>query len=257
MPSLRQIRLATGLVLFVYVTLHFANHALGNISVGAMENGLAIQKLIWQSLPGAVILYVSALTHLSLGFWALYARRRFRWTRLEATQLVLGLSIPFLLTNHVIGTRVAQSQFGIEKGYAQELVGFWINSSILGAVQAVLLLIVSDSRLPRTPLLAEAQAVLSARERTHAFDRGASASARAARLLSGRRTDAAHGSGPGLAGPQPVARARRNAGSECGAGRRAHAHACLPGRGAGRHALRPGLPTVERAPRRLDPAHLS
>ena len=142
MPSLRQIRLATGLVLYVYVTLHFANHALGNISIGAMESGLAIQKLIWHSLPGAVILCVSLLTHMSLGFWALYERRRFRWTQLEATQLVLGLSIPFLLTNHVIGTRVALSQFGIEKGYAQELVGFWVNSPLLGVLQAVLLLIV-------------------------------------------------------------------------------------------------------------------
>jgi adenylate cyclase len=142
MPSLRQIRLATGLVLYVYVTLHFANHALGNISIGAMENGLAIQKLLWQSLPGAMILYASLLTHMSLGFWALYERRRFRWTRLEATQLVLGLSIPFLLTNHVIGTRVALSQFGIEKGYAQELVGLRVNSPLLGALQAILLLIV-------------------------------------------------------------------------------------------------------------------
>jgi adenylate cyclase len=142
MPSLRQIRLSTGLVLYVYVTLHFANHALGNISVGAMESGLVLQKLIWRSLPGAVILYLSLLTHMSLGFWALYERRRFRWTRLEATQLVLGLSIPFLLANHVIGTRVALSQFGIEKGYAQELVGLWVNSPLLGTLQAVLLLIV-------------------------------------------------------------------------------------------------------------------
>ena len=142
MPSLRQIRLATGLVLFVYATLHFANHALGNISIGAMESGLVLQRLIWQSLPGAVILYLSLLTHMSLGFWALYARRRFRWTRLEASQLVLGLTIPFLLANHVIGTRIAMSQFGLEKGYAQELVGFWVNSPLLGALQAVLLLIV-------------------------------------------------------------------------------------------------------------------
>jgi adenylate cyclase len=142
MPSLRQIRLATGLVLYVYVTLHFTNHALGNISVGAMESGLAIQKLIWQSLPGAVILYLSLLTHMSLGFWALYQRRRFRWTRLEATQLILGFSIPFLLTNHLIGTRVALSQFGLEKGYAQELANFWVTSPLLGALQAILLLIV-------------------------------------------------------------------------------------------------------------------
>ena len=142
MPSLRQIRLVTGLVLFLYVTLHFANHALGNISVGAMERGLIIQKLIWQSLPGAVILYLSLLTHMSLGFWALYQRRRFRWTRLEATQLVLGLSIPFLLANHVIGTRVGLSQFGLDKGYAQELASLWVATPLLGALQAILLLIV-------------------------------------------------------------------------------------------------------------------
>ena len=142
MPSLRQIRLATGLVLYVYVSLHFANHALGNISVGAMESGLAIQKLIWQSLAGATILYVSLLTHMSLGFWALYERRRFRWTRLEATQLVLGLSIPFLLANHVIGTHVALSEFGLEKGYAQELANLWVGNPLLGALQAILLLIV-------------------------------------------------------------------------------------------------------------------
>src|SRR6516165_5016211 len=128
MPSLRQIRLATGLVLFTYVTLHFANHALGNISLGAMESGLAIHKLIWDSPPGTAVLYLSLLTHISLGFWALYARRHFRWTRLEATQLVLGLSIPFLLADHLIGTRVGYAQFEIEKGYAQELYKFWVRS---------------------------------------------------------------------------------------------------------------------------------
>ena len=42
----------------------------------------------------------------------------------------------------MIGTRVALSQFGLEKGYAQELVGFWVNSPLLGALQAILLLIV-------------------------------------------------------------------------------------------------------------------
>jgi adenylate cyclase len=142
MPSLRQIRLASGLVLFTYVTLHFVNHALGNISVEAMESGVAIQKLIWRSLPGTAILYLSLLTHMGLGFWALYARRHFRWTRLEATQLALGLAIPFLLTDHVIGSRVSFSQFGIDKGYAEELLKFWVRSPMSGALQATSLLIV-------------------------------------------------------------------------------------------------------------------
>jgi adenylate cyclase len=142
MPSLRQIRLATGLVLFTYVTLHFANHALGNISVEAMDEGLVIQKAIWHSFPGSVILYLSLFTHMGLGFWALYARRHFRWTRLEATQLVLGLSIPFLLADHFVGTRVALSQYGLDKGYDQEFLKFWVNSPFSGALQAILLLIV-------------------------------------------------------------------------------------------------------------------
>ena len=79
---------------------------------------------------------------MGLGFWALYARRHFRWTRLEATQLVLGLAIPFLLADHVIGSRVSFSQFGIDKGYAEELLKFWVRSPMSGALQATALLIV-------------------------------------------------------------------------------------------------------------------
>src|SRR6516165_9383400 len=141
-PSLRQIRLAAGLVVFTYVALHFANHALGNVSVEAMEHGLAIQKWLWQSPLGAIILYSALITHMALGFWALYQRRDFRWTRIEATQLVLGLSIPFLLADHLIGTRVSLSLFGTEKGYDEVLLKFWVRSPISGALQAALLLIV-------------------------------------------------------------------------------------------------------------------
>lgn len=66
--TLRQIRLAAGLVLFTYVVLHFANHALGNISIEAMENGLKVQKWIWQSIPGTIVLYSALMTHMALGF---------------------------------------------------------------------------------------------------------------------------------------------------------------------------------------------
>ena len=84
--SLRQIRISTGFVLFTYVTTHFLNHALANISVAAAESGLLIQKVIWQTLPGAVILYASLTTHMGLGFWPLYERRNFRFTWAEATK---------------------------------------------------------------------------------------------------------------------------------------------------------------------------
>jgi len=140
--SPRQIRLVAGLVLFAYVTTHFIDHALGNISIAAMEGGLGVQKWIWQMPPGAIVLYAALTAHAVLGFWALYERRHFRWTRLEAAQLILGLSIPFLLADHVIGTRVSLSLFGTQKGYAEELYKFWVGSPALGVVQAVMLVIV-------------------------------------------------------------------------------------------------------------------
>ena len=48
----------------------------------------------------STLLYTAATTHLSLGLWALYQRRHFRYTAAEITQLVLGFSIPLLLASH-------------------------------------------------------------------------------------------------------------------------------------------------------------
>ncbi len=160
------------------------------ISVAAMEEGLELQKLIWQSVPGALLLYAALLTHMSLGFWALYQRRQFRWTRLEATQLVLGLTIPFLLADHVFGTRVALSLFGADKGYAQELYKFG-SSPVAGVLQAIAAADRLDSRLHRRPFLAGAEAVLSEGEEPPAFGGGAPADAGAARLRPGRARDLA------------------------------------------------------------------
>ena len=61
---------------------------------------------------------------------------------MEATQLALGLLIPFLLADHVVGTRVSLSLFGTDKGYEEELLKFFVRSPVAGALQAVLLLIV-------------------------------------------------------------------------------------------------------------------
>ena len=38
--SIRQVRLACGLVLFAYLVSHFLNHALGNISMDALAAGV-------------------------------------------------------------------------------------------------------------------------------------------------------------------------------------------------------------------------
>ena len=169
------------------------------------KEGWRCRRLVWQSPPGAILLYGALLTHLGLGFWALYERRQFRWTRMEATQLALGLTIPFLLADHVFGTRVSLSLFGTDKGYAQELYKFSA-SPPSGLLQAVLLLIVWISRLHRGSLLAGAQALLSEGEEPPAFRSRAPADAGAPRLRPRPAGDSPRRHGPGLAGAEPVAR---------------------------------------------------
>ena len=137
----RKLRLASGLTLFTYVGLHLTNHALGNISVPAMEAGLLLQKFLWQGVLGTILLYSALTTHLSLGLWAFYERRHFGWTRAELTQTILGMLIPPLLTNHVIVTRISLALYGTEKGYAQELYSFWVASPQLGIQQVTVLIV--------------------------------------------------------------------------------------------------------------------
>jgi adenylate cyclase len=124
--SVRQIRLACGLVLFAYLVSHFVNHALGNVSMDALAAGVYFHTLFWQFLPVAVVFYAAALTHTGLGIWALYERRQFRWKAIEPLQLVLGLSIPALIITHLAGVRLGQALFGHEKFYPQVFYAYWV-----------------------------------------------------------------------------------------------------------------------------------
>ena len=124
--GLRQVRFATGLILFTYLISHFANHALGNVSLDAMEGGLTYHIAFWRSWPVTIVFYAAALTHMSLGLWALYVRRQFRWATIEMTQLIFGLSIPVLVMGHLVGVRVAASMFDHEKLYAQSFYAYWL-----------------------------------------------------------------------------------------------------------------------------------
>ncbi|MCK1642271.1 adenylate/guanylate cyclase domain-containing protein [Bradyrhizobium sp. 157] len=124
--SLRQVRLATGVILFAYLVSHFLNHALGNISLEALATGVHLHMTFWQFLPITILFYTACLVHTALGIWALYERRQFRWRAIEPLQLALGLSVPMLIIAHIVGVRLGQTLFGHEKLYPQVLFLYWI-----------------------------------------------------------------------------------------------------------------------------------
>lgn len=142
-PALpRRLRLGAGLVLFAYVGLHLANHALGNISLAAMQSGEHLARALWQSWPGTVALYGAALVHVALALHAIYARRSFRMGFGEWLRLALGFAIVPLLVHHIINLRYAWSVFDVGRGYESILYVYGHLAPALGLQQRAVLLIV-------------------------------------------------------------------------------------------------------------------
>ena len=134
-----RLRLASGLVLMAYVASHLLNHALGIHSLRAMEDGLALFAALWRSWPGSLLLYGALLTHVALAVHKLYRRRSLRMPTWEIVQIGLGLTIPFLLVVHVIGTRGLHEFAGVKDSYPYVLAALWPDGA---PRQSLLLLIV-------------------------------------------------------------------------------------------------------------------
>jgi adenylate cyclase len=139
---IRRFRLASGLVMLAYVTTHFVNHSLGLVSVQSMDLALRFIYQYWASPLGTFLLYGAFAIHYSLALWALWLRRSLKMPAAEATQLVLGFSIPFFLTEHVLQTRVADTFYGAHYGYyATLLYTFFVTDPLRGGLQFTVLVI--------------------------------------------------------------------------------------------------------------------
>jgi len=138
---MRLLRLVTGLVVAGFVVGHFANHALGVVSIEAMDRMRAALAAWWRSPVGTVLLYGSLLTHFALALVALYRRTTLRMPMWEAVQLALGLAIPPLLIAHVVGTRLTWTLLGHHIDY-ERVVGLLWSTHWSAIRQSLLLLIV-------------------------------------------------------------------------------------------------------------------
>lgn len=139
----RRVRLIGGVVLFAYIATHFLNHALGLVSLQAMEEGRRWFLSLWRNPVGSFLLYTSLALHFLLALWAVYQRRRlFNIPPAEALQLLLGLIVVPMLTQHVIGTRGAHQFYGVHDSYTYVVLtlyhfqpekGLWQSAALLVA----------------------------------------------------------------------------------------------------------------------------
>lgn len=122
---LQRLRLATGLVLFVFAATHFLNHALGLFSLDAMDAMQGWRKMVTRSWPGSIVLLSAFLVHVLLALYKLSLRLTWRLPFWEAAQIVSGFSIPLFLITHTVFNRGAATLGGTDDSYAFELANIW------------------------------------------------------------------------------------------------------------------------------------
>ena len=139
---IRRLRLLSGLVMLAYVTMHLLNHAVGLISLRAMEDVLWYVFRIWTNRPAQALLYGSFLVHYALALSALWQRRTLRLRGSELAQLILGFAIPLLLVRHVVATRISDSFFHTDIGYYAYLLWvYFVRSPGQGYLQMLVLVV--------------------------------------------------------------------------------------------------------------------
>ena len=121
----RNLRMASGLVLFFYISAHLINHALGLISLDTAEAGMAIAVEVWYSVPGTILLYGATSVHFTMALLAVYERRTFRLPPLEIIRIALGFSMPILLIGHAASTRLAYDVYGLSSDYTRVVGVLW------------------------------------------------------------------------------------------------------------------------------------
>jgi adenylate cyclase len=139
----RRVRLASGLLLLLFVAGHLSNLALGLVSVDAMQRGRGLLLMPWQTGFGQALLLAAAIVHAGLGLASLASRHSLAMSRTDWVQLLLGLATPPLLVNHVVGLQVTSDLAArFSAGYGYVLAVYWRYAPLLALQQLLVVVIV-------------------------------------------------------------------------------------------------------------------
>ncbi|WP_164516513.1 adenylate/guanylate cyclase domain-containing protein [Minwuia thermotolerans] len=139
---INRVRLYSGLVLFAFLATHLVNHALGIVSLQAMDGGREIFLFVWRSWAGTAVLLTATMAHVATGLASIYRRRTWRGiTAAEVVQYITALAIPPLLVLHILANRGLHELHGLEDTYSWVLMGLWQLDPFEGLKQAALTII--------------------------------------------------------------------------------------------------------------------
>ncbi len=135
----KKLRIATGIVLYIFITMHLINLALGLHSIALIEAAKPFLTGPWSNPVGGMLLTSAMLVHMALGLGSLYRRNTLLMNRSDTAQLITGLAVLPLLVPHIVGTVAAKYAYGIIPDYPLLIHYFWIGKPSEGLRQVLLL----------------------------------------------------------------------------------------------------------------------
>ncbi len=136
---LSKLRLGSGIILFIYIGTHLVNHACGLVSLDTLSSGRELFVIAWRSWPGTILLYGSLLVHISIFLYRLNLLQTFLLKPSEYFQICTGLAVPFLLVEHILGTRGLNVAFQVNDNYLYEILVLWVYAPEKGLLQMILI----------------------------------------------------------------------------------------------------------------------
>ena len=135
-----RLRIASGLVLFVFAFFHFLNIGLGLFHTDYLHGMQDARQQVTRHVLGSVLLYSALLVHAGLALVSIARRRTLRMPFHTALQVALGLLIPLQLISHLVHTRYAHEVFGVNDEMGYIIILMWPNVAIW--MQSALMLMV-------------------------------------------------------------------------------------------------------------------
>lgn len=136
-----RLMIGTGMVMFVFITMHLANLSIGLVSLQAMEDWRWVLSGVWSTFePLEILLKLSLVLHFLTALVSLYLRNTLKIPAYDMAQLIAGILIIPLLGAHVFGV-MAIRELGLIPTYTLLLDNFWVVSPVNGLQQVVLLVV--------------------------------------------------------------------------------------------------------------------
>ncbi|MEO1108818.1 MAG: adenylate/guanylate cyclase domain-containing protein [Pseudomonadota bacterium] len=135
-----QLRIGSGLILFVFAFFHFINIGLGLFHTDYLHGMQDGRKAITRHNAVSLLFYAALILHAALAVISIIQRRTLRMPFSSALQIVLGLLIPLQLISHIVHTRIAHEVFDVNDEMGYIIILMWPSSAIW--MQSLLLLIV-------------------------------------------------------------------------------------------------------------------